>query len=98
MVFFWPFAVFCAVMGASGNLYGIPFMAYMQESVPHEAQGRVFSLLGSMMSLAMPAGASDRGAGRRTLRRAALVLPVGIVLFAVTGISALLTLRKPAHG
>ena len=51
MVFFWPFSIFCAVMGASGNLYGIPFMAYMQESVPHEAQGRVFSLLGSMMSL-----------------------------------------------
>lgn len=98
MVFFWPFAVFCAVMGASGNLYGIPFMAYMQESVPHEAQGRVFSLLGSMMSLAMPLGLLIAGPVAERFGVPLWFFLSGIVLFAVTGISALLTLRKPAHG
>lgn len=28
----------------------------MQESIPSEAQGRAFSLVGSLMSLAMPLG------------------------------------------
>lgn len=93
MVFFWPFAVFCAVMGASGNLYGIPFMAYMQESVPHEAQGRVFSLLGSMMSLAMPLGLLIAGPVAERFGVPLWFFLSGIVLFAVTGVSALLTLR-----
>lgn len=50
------FAVVCAMMGASGNLCNIPYMSYMQETVPVEAQGRVFSLIASLMSLAMPLG------------------------------------------
>lgn len=53
---FWIFAVICCIMGASGNIYGIPFMAYMQETIAPEAQGRAFSLLGSLMSAAMPLG------------------------------------------
>ena len=43
-------------MGASGNFYNIPCVAYMQENIPPEAQGRAFSLMGSVMSLAMPVG------------------------------------------
>lgn len=56
MTWFLTFAVLCAVMGAAGNLYGIPVMAYMQQTIPLEAQGRAFSLVGSLMSLAMPLG------------------------------------------
>lgn len=53
---FWIFAAVCCVMGGSGNVYVIPYMAYMQETVPPEAQGRAFSLIGSLMSAAMPLG------------------------------------------
>lgn len=50
------FAAACMFMGGSGSVYNIPFVAYLQENIPPEAQGRAFSLLGSLMSLAMPAG------------------------------------------
>lgn len=53
---FWAFAVLCALTGASGNIYNIPCVAYLQQHIPHEAQGRAFSLLSSLMSLAMPLG------------------------------------------
>lgn len=53
---FWMFAVLCALMGAGGNLYSIPYMAYLQQTIAPEAQGRVFSLIGSLMCLAMPVG------------------------------------------
>ncbi len=53
---FWSFAVVCLAMGASVNIYNIPYMAYIQETIPKEAQGRAFSLIGSLMSLTMPLG------------------------------------------
>ncbi len=53
---FWIFAVVCLAMGASVNIYNIPYMAYIQETIPKEAQGRAFSLIGSLMSLTMPLG------------------------------------------
>lgn len=53
---FWIFALLCALMGGCGNVYSIPYMATLQRSIPPEAQGRVFSLIGSLMSLAMPVG------------------------------------------
>lgn len=53
---FWAFTLLCALMGASGNIYNIPYMAYLQETIPPEAQGRVFSSIASFMSLAMPLG------------------------------------------
>lgn len=53
---YWVFAAICCIMGASGNIYGIPMMAYMQEAIDPQAQGRVFSLIGSVMSAAMPLG------------------------------------------
>lgn len=40
----------------SWALYGIPYTAYLQETIPPELQGRTFSLMGSVMSFAMPVG------------------------------------------
>lgn len=53
---FWVFAAACGLMGAAGNLYGIPITAYMQRTIAPEKLGRVFSLMGSAMSAAMPLG------------------------------------------
>jgi len=43
-------------MGASMNIYNVPYIAYIQENFPKEVHGRTFSLVGSLMSLAMPIG------------------------------------------
>lgn len=53
---YWLFVFFCILMGGVGNLYNIPFTAYLQETVAPEKLGRVFSLFGSVMSGAMPIG------------------------------------------
>lgn len=53
---FWMFLLLCLLMGASVNLCSIPYTAYLQERVPQEAQGRAFSLWGSLMSATMPLG------------------------------------------
>lgn len=50
------FVVCSALMGFSGPFYSGVQMALYQEKVKPEYLGRVFSLLGSVMSLAMPLG------------------------------------------
>lgn len=56
MVGWCVFAATCAVMGACGNVYSIPVVAYMQTSIPPEKMGRAFSLMALASSLAMPLG------------------------------------------
>ncbi|GCF93283.1 MFS transporter [Enterococcus florum] len=53
---YWVFVLMCFFMGGIGNLYNIPFTAYLQETVAPEKLGRVFSLLSSVLSAAMPVG------------------------------------------
>lgn len=53
---FWVYVALCAMLGVCSNIYGLPVMAYMQTDIPPEKLGRAFSLLGSVMSLAMPLG------------------------------------------
>ena len=56
MVWLWVFAALCALLGSSGNLYNIPYIAYMQEAVAPERVGRAPSPIGSLSSAAMPLG------------------------------------------
>lgn len=56
MLGYWIFFIMCVGMGGFGNLYNITFTAYLQENVPQEKLGRVFSLFGSVMSASMPVG------------------------------------------
>lgn len=53
---FWAFVVCCFLMGISGTFISVPIMAYTQETIAPEMMGKVFSLLISVMTLAMPAG------------------------------------------
>lgn len=53
---FWIFAVCCFFMGGSGTFMSVPIMAYVQESTAPEMMGKVFSLLMTAMTLAMPFG------------------------------------------
>lgn len=87
---FWVFAIVCAFMGASGNVYNIPYMAYLQETVPPEALGRVFSLIGSLMSLAMPVGLLISGPIAEKYGVPLWFLVTGIMTLAATAINALI--------
>lgn len=52
-----PVFVACSlVMGASGTFFNVPLMAYIQETVPPQMMGKVFSLLTTAMTLAAPLG------------------------------------------
>lgn len=53
---FWAFAVCAFWMAAAGTMFSVPYLAYVQESTPPEAMGKVFSLLMTAATLAMPPG------------------------------------------
>ncbi|MDD4680281.1 MAG: MFS transporter, partial [Clostridia bacterium] len=53
---FWIFVVCCFFLGASGTFMNVPVMSYVQESIAPEMMGKVFSLLMTAMTLAMPIG------------------------------------------
>ncbi|GHV76991.1 MFS transporter [Spirochaetia bacterium] len=48
--------IVCLFFGAGMNIYNIPYRTYIQENIPREKLGRVFSLYSSLMSLLMPIG------------------------------------------
>jgi DHA3 family macrolide efflux protein-like MFS transporter len=90
---FWIFTAICAMMGAAGNLFNIPYMAYLQQTIPPEAQGRVFSLIISLMSLAMPVGLLIAGPVAQLYGIAKWFLITGIAIVAIMLISAAATLK-----
>ncbi|MEL7623809.1 MAG: MFS transporter [Clostridiales bacterium] len=52
-----PFFVGCCfVMGCTGTFINVPLMAYTQETIAPEMMGKVFSLMMTGMTLAMPIG------------------------------------------
>jgi len=50
------FVLLCFVIGCTGTLINVPLMAYTQETIAPEMMGKVFSLLMTVMTLAMPIG------------------------------------------
>lgn len=91
---FWIFAVLCALMGASGNVYNIPCMAYLQETIPAEKQGRAFSLIGSMASMSMPLGLLIAGPISEKYGVVMWFFIAGIAFLVITTISLLLISSK----
>ena len=53
---FWLFVACCFLMGSSGTFINVPLMAYTQETTAPEMMGKVFSLLMTAMTWAMPVG------------------------------------------
>lgn len=93
MTGFWMFAVICLFMGGSGSFYGIPTVAYMQTNIPAESQGRVFSLMGSLMSLSMPVGLLLSGPIAERHGVALWFLISGIAMLVITLLSLLIVRR-----
>lgn len=88
---FWAFALLCCAMGASGNLFDIPYVAYIQEHIPREAQGRAFALTETGMSLAIPVGLLTAGAFAERWGVPRWFLLTGLSFLATTTVSALWT-------
>lgn len=53
---FWAFVICSFFMAGAGTLFNVPYMAYIQETTEPEVMGKVFSLLMTAMTLAMPIG------------------------------------------
>lgn len=84
---FWLFAVVCTFMGASSNIYGIPYMSYMQETIAPEALGRAFSVFGSLMSVTMPLGLLISGPFAEKFGVVFWFFVTGIAILLVTAVS-----------
>lgn len=98
MVWFWVFAALCALLGAGSNLYNIPYIAYLQETIAPERLGRAFSLIGSLSSATMPLGLLIAGPIAESRGVALWFLVSGIALLLLTLVSALLVLPQKADG
>lgn len=81
---FFIFVICCTVMGLTSPFYGVQ-NALFQEQLPPEYLGRVFSLLGSVMSFAMPLGLLCSGifAERIGVEKWFLLCGIGIIAVAV---------------
>ncbi|WP_326975423.1 MFS transporter [Caproicibacter sp. BJN0012] len=84
------YVVLCFLLGASGNLYNIPYISYMQESIPKKAHGRAFSVMNSLMSATMPLGLIIAGPTAQKSGVSFWFLITGIAFFAITGTCILL--------
>lgn len=91
---FWTFAALCAVMGASANLYNIPFMSHLQQTIPPEKQGRAFSVIGSAMSATVPMGLLVAGPVAERHGVTIWFLVAGLAMCVFTGLSYVLSREK----
>lgn len=90
---FWLFIVLCVGMGAAGNFYSVPYISYMQETIPAESLGKALSLVTSAMSFATPIGLVLSGPGAQLLGVAGWFALSGAVTIAV-GIWSWLSTRR----
>lgn len=94
MFWFWVFAALCALLGASSNLYNIPYIAYMQETIAPEKMGRAFSLIGSLSSATMPVGMLIAGPIAEKRGISLWFFISGSVMLLLTFVSILLVLSQ----
>jgi len=93
---FWVFAALCALLGASCNLYNIPYIAYMQETIAPDRMGRAFSLIGSLSSATMPLGLLIAGPIAESKGVSLWFFISGIAILILALLSALLVLPRKA--
>lgn len=89
------FVVCCTIMGLSVPFYSGVQTAFFQEKIKPEYLGRVFSLTGSVMSLAMPLGLILSGAFADTIGVNHWFLISGILIIGIAIICPMMTeIRK----
>ena len=82
---FWFFAGLTFLMGTTGTFISVPLMAYTQETIAPDKMGKVFSLMMTTSTIAMPAGLLLAGPVSEAIGVDNWFLYSGIVL-ALTGL------------
>lgn len=93
----WYFAICCFFMGSSGTLLNVPTMSYTQETIAPEMMGKVFSLLMTAMTLAMPIGLLVAGPVAEVVGVDRWFVWSGVALIATAVYSRLATRRYDAQ-
>jgi DHA3 family macrolide efflux protein-like MFS transporter len=88
---FWAFCIVVFVMGTTGMLGNIPYVAYIQQSIPPENMGKVISLVTSVMSLGIPVGMIIAGPVAEAIGVNNWMLMAGILMLLVGFLSLVLT-------
>lgn len=92
----WAFYALMFAFGAMVPLFSAPFMTLIQEAVPPEKQGRVFSYVTIVMALAFPLGMVAFGPIAEGAGVRALLVGTGVLAILVTGIAILLPSGRSA--
>ena len=88
---FWGFVILSGIMGAAGSIFSVPYFALVQAGIRPEALGRVFALLGAVMTLAAPLGLVAAGPGARFLGVDGWFLGSGLVILTAVILGHLMT-------
>lgn len=94
---YWAFVVCCFFMGGSGTFFSVPLTAYIQESTPPEALGKVFSLYMAVMTLAMPIGLLVAGPVTEAVGADQWFLWSGVAMVATAILCRVMTWRYDAE-
>lgn len=85
---FWLFCALVLLMGVSGMSFNIPFVSYVQRTVPQEHMGKVLSIITSILSYAAPVGMFVAGpvseqisVGKWMVVAGVLTISIGILCF-----------------
>ena len=92
----WAFYALMFAFGAMVPLFSAPFMTLIQEAVPPEKQGRVFSYVTIVMALAFPLGMVAFGPIAEGAGVRALLVGTGVLAILVTGVAILLPSGRSA--
>lgn len=94
---FWVFCVVVFCMGTTGMMGSVPYMAYIQRSVPAEKLGKVIATVTSLVSLGIPLGLSVAGPVSEAIGVPAWMRGAGAALSIVGVLSRLGTKRFDAR-
>jgi DHA3 family macrolide efflux protein-like MFS transporter len=92
----WVFYALMFLFGAMIPIFSAPFMTLVQEAVPPEKQGRVFSYVTIVMALSFPLGMVAFGPIADAFGVRALLVGTGVLALAVTGVAVLVPSGRSA--
>lgn len=87
------FAIFAFLAGCAGTCFYVPYMAYVQRTIPGELLGKVMALLISAMSFSTPVGLIVAGPVTEIIGTNIWFLLSGIALF-IVGIICCLVIKR----
>ncbi|RKD31750.1 MFS transporter [Lacrimispora algidixylanolytica] len=81
------FTLACFISGIGYNVFNIPYIAYIQETIPAGEMGRVYSLISSLSTISMPLGLLIAGSFSEQYGVGRWFLIAGIAICLLTTIS-----------